>query len=279
MSGQIERVEPIVVNGIEFYVSNSGDESGISITGLSIVCGVGYSTITSLINGLSDHDKSTYKELEHLRGKTLALTISSNQQAKVIKDEYAADIISYYAAKGNTVAKESLRKFQTIGIRTWIKEVTGASTGADFSLVQKILNQLLEGQAIANASHAITNARLLSLEQKTNGYTKASIEMPGLEKWLTAYGEEETEQLALPDGELVTLSEYLWNEKRLKFDKKSMGIFANKVSFVYRTMAEERPEKKRGVTIKGYQTPMTNAYRRRDYPLLDIAFKQTVLEL
>jgi hypothetical protein len=272
MSGQIERVEPTVINGIEFYVSNISDEAGISLAGLAIICGVGATTVAALVNGLSEPNKTGYKELEHLRGKDLRCAISSNQQAKVIKDEYAADIISYYAAKGNSIAKVSLRKFQTIGIRTWIKEVTGSSTGADFTLVQESLNKILDVLTT-------TNARLTSLEQKTNGYTKASIEMPGLLKWMEKYGEDETDQLSLPDGELVTLSEYLWNEKSLKFNKKSMGKFANKVSYVYQTMAEERPDKKRGVTLKGYQTPLTNAYRRRDYPLLDIAFKQTVLEL
>lgn len=93
------------------------------------------------------------------------------------------------------------------------------------------------------------------------------------------YDEYDEGQLALPDGELFTLGEYLWEMKKLKFEKPAMSLFANKVSFVYRTMSEARPERKRGVSSKGYQTPMTNAYRRRDFPLLDIAFKQTVLEL
>jgi hypothetical protein len=273
MTSQIERVEPTMVNGIEFYSSSFTDETGISIVGLSVLCGVGATTVGSLVKGLSDRNKTTYKELEHLRGKDLACAITSNQQAKVIKDEYAAEIISYYADKGNRVAKKSLKKFQTIGIRSWIKTVTGSSTGGDLALVQKSLNQILDVLVT-------TNARLTSLEQKTNGYTKATIEMPGLKEWMESYGEEVgDEQLALPDGELFTLAEYLWEVKKLKFEKPAMSLFANKVSFVYRTMSEARPERKRGVSSKGYQTPMTNAYKRRDFPLLDIAFKQTVLEL
>jgi hypothetical protein len=272
MVSQIERVEPTVVNGIEFYSSNLTDETGISQVGLSVLCGVGASTISRLISSLSELHKTPPKGLEHLYGIDLACSISSNQQAKVIKDEYAAEIISYYADKGVQTAKTSLKKFQTVGIRSWIKTVTGNCIGGDLALVQKSLNQILDALTT-------TNARLSSLEQKTGGYTKAIIEMPGLEAWMHKYDEFDDNQLCLPDGELFTLGEYLWEMKKLKFEKPAMSLFANKVSYVYRTMSEARPERKRGVSSKGYQTPMTNAYRRRDFPLLDIAFKQTVLEL
>jgi hypothetical protein len=276
MSGQIERVEPRTVEGVEFYASSSTEETGLSIVGISLLCGVGATTISTLVTNLSDSNKTGYKELEHLRGLDLTCAISSNQNAKVIKDIYAAEIISYYADKGVEVAKASRKKFQTIGFRSWVKEVTGLSKGAtvtgDLDLVQKSLNQILDVLTT-------TNARLSSLEQKTGGYTKAIIEMPGLEAWMSKYDEYDENQLALPDGELFTLGEYLWEMKKLKFEKPAMSLFANKVSFVYRTMSEARPERKRGTSSKGYQTPMTNAYRRRDFPLLDIAFKQTVLEL
>lgn len=274
MSGQIERVEPTVVNGIEFYSSNLTEETGLSIVGISLLCGVSANTVSTLVTNLSDINKTGYKELEHLRGLDLTCSISSNQQAKVIKDMYAAEIISYYADKGVEIAKVSRKKFQTIGFRSWVKEVLGVSKGGDLALVQQSLNQILNVLTT-------TNARLSSLEQKTGGYTKAVIEMPGLLAWMEKYDSEVDDdgQLALPDGELFTLGEYLWEVKKLKFEKPAMSLFANKVSFVYRTMSEARPERKRGVSSKGYQTPMTNAYRRRDFPLLDIAFKQTVLEL
>lgn len=272
MTNQIERVEPTVIDGIEFYSSNLTEETGLSYTGIAILSGVTSESISALINNLSDSGKTGYKGLEHLRGKDLACQVSSNQQAKVIKDEYAADIISYYADKGNVTAKKSIKKFQTIGIRSWIKTVTGNCKTNDFALVQQSLNQILDVLTT-------TNARLTSLEQKTAGYIKASIELSGLKEWMEAYAQNDEDTLTLPDAEIFTLSEYLWVEKRLKFEKPAMSKFALKVSYVYKTMAETQPFRKRGVSSTGYQTPLTNAYNRRDFPLLDIAFKQTVLEL
>jgi hypothetical protein len=293
MSSQIKQVEPTVINGIEFYVANQGTACGTSQRGCARLTGKPLTTIQSLITEISrlmairltgvDNEESTASApiqaaalviCKGLEGDPI-LDIPAVNGAKIINSKFVSRIVRYYAfedANTNETAKFSYDKFAEVGIDTWIKEVTGASIGGDFSLVQKSLNRILD-------SLTTTNARLTSLEQKTNGYIKASIEMPGLKTWMDTYTQEETSQLTLPDGELVTLSEYLWNEKRLKFDKPAMGKFANKVSYVYQTMAEERPDKKRGVTLKGYKTPLTNAYRRRDYPLLDIAFKQTVLEL
>jgi hypothetical protein len=285
----IEKVEPTVVNNIEFYVANHGLECGTSHRGLARLAGKPLTNIHELMTEILRLTAFGKREESKVSANTqraaLAickglscvpiLDISAANGAKIINSKFVARIIRYYAyedTKPSEIAKFSYDKFAEVGIDTWIKDVTGTCTGNDFALVQKSLNQILDVLTT-------TNARLTSLEQKTNGYTKATIEMPGLVKWLEAYGQQEDSQLTLPDADLFTLSEYLWEMKKLKFEKPAMSLFANKVAFVYRTMSEARPERKRSIGIKGYQTPLTNAYRRRDFPLLDIAFKQTVLEI
>lgn len=276
MALALEIVKPTTVGGIEFYVSTLTDEAGISQSGIARLCGLTETTIRLLINGLSDRSLSDERmrdpALAPMLGKDLSIKITSGNQAKVINAEYAGEIISYYAFKGNKTAYISLKKFQIIGIKSWIKEITGHSTGGDFALVQKSLNQILDVLTT-------TNARLTSLEEQTRGYTKASIEMPGLKDWMDRYAEEDLDQLALPDTEMFTLSEYLWTQKQLRFEKSAMSLFSLKVSYVFKTMSEKKPGRKRGQGKNGYQTPLTNAYSRADFPLLDIAFKQTVLEI
>jgi hypothetical protein len=279
MSSKIELVKPVTIDGIEFYVSDNGEESGISQTGLARLCGVDERTIRRLVNELSvRHDTTSsqasirLKKLKHIQGLDLTLGISSNQQAVVLKDEYAGDIIRYFSDRGNETATFSLRKFNTIGIRNWIKDVTGHSTGDDQSGLHATLGQILD-------QLTITNSRLTRLEQTTSGYRKAVVYMPGLAEWMAKIDTSEDEQKLLPDPELFTLAEYLWETKKLKFEKPAMSLFSNKVSYVFKTVTEQRPERKHGVSVTGYKTPLTNAYRRKDFPLLDIAFKQTVLEL
>jgi hypothetical protein len=279
MTNKIEIVKPVIIDGIEFYVSSNGEESGISQVGLARLCGVGESTMRALLTQLVDRTTLTspqaskrLEKLKHLQGIDLAIALSSNQQAVVIKDEYAGDIIRYFSDRGNETATYSLRKFNAIGIRTWIKDVTGHSTGGDQSGLQATLGQILD-------QLTITNSRLTKLEQTTGGYRKAVVTMPGLAEWMAKIDESESEQKLLPDAELFTLAEYLWETKKLKFEKPAMSLFSNKVSYVFKTVTEQRPERKHGVSVTGYKTPLTNAYRRKDFPLLDIAFKQTVLEL
>jgi hypothetical protein len=279
MTNKIEIVKPVIIDGIEFYVSSNGEESGISQVGLARLCGVNEIAIRRLVDDLSvRHDltspqaSSRLEKLKHLRCLPLAIDISSNQQAVVIKDEYAGDIIRYFSDRGNETATYSLRKFNAIGIRTWIKDVTGHSTGGDQSGLQATLGQILD-------QLTITNSRLTKLEQTTGGYRKAVVTMPGLAEWMAKIDETESEQKLLPGAELFTLAEYLWETKKLKFEKPAMSLFSNKVSYVFKTVTEQRPERKHGVSVTGYKTPLTNAYRRKDFPLLDIAFKQTVLEL
>jgi hypothetical protein len=272
----LEIVKPTAVGGIEFYVSNISGEAGISQSGIARLCGLTETTIRTLVNGLSrstaSDERMRHPALSPMLGISLTLDVTSANQAKVIKDEYAADIITYYASKGNEIARLSLKKFQVIGIRTWIKEITGHSTGGDLALVQQSLNQILDVLTT-------TNARLTNLENQTKGYTKASVELPGLKDWMDRYAQEDNEQLSLPETELFTLSEYLWLQKQLRFEKSAMALFSLKVAYVFKTMSERKPKRKRGLGKNGYSTPLTNAYSRADFPLLDIAFKQTALEI
>jgi hypothetical protein len=230
------------------------------------------STYQGVCNSFSDQTDLVPECLKHIIGEDLHLGLTSANQAKVIKDEYAADIIAYYASKGRQTAQFSLRKFQTIGIRSWIREVTGAANSSDLVAVTNTLNQVMD-------LLTTMNCRLINLEEKTAGYQKASIELPGLKEWMEKYAVESSEHLLLDDPEVFTLREYLLQEKRLTFDKPAMSKFSQKVAYVFRTMSETSPARKRDVAINGYRTPAKNAYRRRDFPLLDLAFKQTVLEI
>ena len=65
--------------------------------GLSILAGT--FTISRLINSLSELHKTPPTGLEHLHYIDLACSISSNQQAKVTKDEYTINVSDYCAYK------------------------------------------------------------------------------------------------------------------------------------------------------------------------------------
>jgi hypothetical protein len=274
---KIERVEPTIVEGVEFYVSSDGTQCGVSQVGLARLCGISETTIRRLMfDALSSTPMmaSALKVIETCNGEDIYLGISSNQQAKVINSVYVAAIIEHYAFENkNPVALFSFRKFARIGIDTWIKEVIGFSNLHDQSKLQASINQVIE-------MLGDTNQRLKVLEEKTAGYQRVSVEMPGLKEWMESVSIDE--QLALApeeDEDLYTLAEYLRNEKHLSFDKAVMSKFSNQVSYVYKTMSLTVPGRKRSQTAQGYNGPPTNAYRKKDFPLLDIAFKQVMMNV
>jgi hypothetical protein len=268
----IERVKPIVSDGIEFYVSNDGSQVGLSQVGLARLCGISEAGLRAMILALSDRSKRRDGSLKSLVGKDLSLDIGSNQQAKIIAAEHAALIIEYYAFESPSrteTAVFSFRKFAQKGIEAWIKEVTGFSAAGDFVALQSSIEQLV----------SITtklNDRLVKMEGQTAGYRVASVKLPGLKEWMEAIPADGDELAIEGDEELFTLAEYLKMEKHITFDNSSMIKFSHKVSSVFQTMSAKMPAKKQGTSARGYKAPPVNAYSRADFPLLDVAFKQVV---
>lgn len=118
----------------EFYTIESTGESGMSQSGLALLCGVTQPAISGLENTLISRSPSRW--LEALIGKDL--TLISNQaeptltvngkrvgNLKIYTASVCGKIIKHYAFQGNEVAQYSLDQFTELGINTWIQSITG----------------------------------------------------------------------------------------------------------------------------------------------------------
>jgi hypothetical protein len=120
----VRRVE----NDIEFFTNEATGESGISVSGLARLCGVSHPAIIQLSQALVS--KSPSEWLEPLVGMPLTLVSNASssdpklRNAKIIRDEACAHIITHYAFMGKETARYSLTKFAAIGVRTWIQGIT-----------------------------------------------------------------------------------------------------------------------------------------------------------
>lgn len=86
------------VNGIEYYVSDDGEVSGMSQSGLAAMCGITEASLrTNLLSDIRGRAKQLPKSLESLQGKDIDLVSTTNNGARVVKSEYCASIIEYYA--------------------------------------------------------------------------------------------------------------------------------------------------------------------------------------
>lgn len=118
----------------EFYTLESTGESGMSQSGLAILCGVTQQSISNLERTLTSRSPS--KWLNSLVGKDLTLTSSEVDPDLTVNGKpvgnlriYSAGacsrIIQHYAFQENEVAQYSLDQFTELGINAWIQTITG----------------------------------------------------------------------------------------------------------------------------------------------------------
>jgi hypothetical protein len=125
MDNQIIRT---VENGIEFFTVTETGESGMSVSGLALMCGVTHPAIIKLLDK-SVVTNSEAESLFPLQGKEFELKAKhSYKNARIIADWACGCAIKYYALdarRTTTEAKRALRLFRDAGIRVFIQKMTG----------------------------------------------------------------------------------------------------------------------------------------------------------
>ena len=254
----LEIVSPTIVDGIEFYVSADGKQSGVSQAGLARLCGVGTSTINQIstdVQGSGASAKAPVELVKQLSRNTFHLPLTSTKQVKVIDSKAAARIIRYYAFETKRPTKEakySLGKFAEIGIDTWIKEVTGFAESNDIAGMFKSISSQLNLMA-----SEITEMKVQLIQ--TEGYRAARVELGGLREWMETIEAKEFLESSkkIDEAEPVyTLNEWaLMAQDGLILSRSNKHSIANMVSSVYKMMALEMPPKKQMLNAKGHKLP------------------------
>ncbi len=109
--------------------------SGMTVTALADFCGTGKSTITQLLNQISDSDPFTNEFSESLKpfvGNDWRLFTNDPQGRVFIRDEVCHAVLEYYAFdarryKGKQIAKTNYRTVARAGMRVFIWSQTGYS--------------------------------------------------------------------------------------------------------------------------------------------------------
>jgi hypothetical protein len=115
----------VEVEGVEFYTDAATGRSGVSQSGLAILCGVSKQAISKLVNSLSTGGGG--KLLKPLQGKVETLSTKTQSGMILYADELCIAIIRYYDRKGNETAQYTFDKFAAIGFNSWIQSITGWS--------------------------------------------------------------------------------------------------------------------------------------------------------
>lgn len=148
------------VDGVGFYTDANG-RSGITQSGLAILCGVDKATIGRVIASIS---KKPPKGLEHLVNKVLECRIKIETGMWLCNDELCIAIIRYYDRKGNQKAQYTFDKFAGIGFNVWVQSITGWQAP---SLIPAEVKERLE-KLETTAMEAKQEAIEAKLEAKAN---------------------------------------------------------------------------------------------------------------
>lgn len=267
-------IKPVTVEEIEFYVSNNGKDTGLSQRGLSRLCGVSVSTIMELMNNLKVIGKTVPKELKDLQGKELWVIGDFENNAKVVKSDFAAKIIEYYAFNSkasNDVAKHSLLKFASIGIDNWIKNIVGYEE-KQLSTTDQLLKQLL--------------LKFDGLEKETKelrtirGKTKTCY--IGLDNMLDTLSEEENLLPSETKEELektYTLTEWLREYKGIyDLSNGKKHSLALTISQTYNQLKEEKPKREVRRSKDGKINNGVSVYTLKDFWILEKSFSLVMLK-
>lgn len=266
----LEVVKPVVVDGIEFYVSASGKETGVSVSGLTRLCGLeSVNTMRTLLKSLDGHSGYTSKQppqqLEALRGKVFSRLLKGEQEGskdvEVVYSGAAAEIIAYYAYESrsaNKTAKFSLKKFTQIGIDTWIKQVVGYAESASddklLGLMQELMSEVRE---------------LRSDVKELRDFKKATVELPGLQAQFEGYAKQEN----ILDSAPFALDDWL-KGKGLTLDIGKKCSLGRMVADIYKINRQELPKKKKAYELGRKGRGWVTVYTAADTPMLETALQK-----
>ncbi len=133
----VNLIKQVSTDGIEFYTIEEDGRSGISQSGIAVLCGESQQTISNIIKSTLTGSVQS-KWLKPFINKKLTLTSFSETDSifvngrpqgnlEVYNSSFVYAVIKHYAFSGNEVAQYSMDKFGEKGINSWIQDITGWS--------------------------------------------------------------------------------------------------------------------------------------------------------
>jgi len=132
---EIQKVNPIVCDGIEYYVSNDGRQTGMSIRGIARFIGVDHKAIMKLLDNVNVSTLGTTDIpncLKPFAGACFAWGLEADNGAKIIPSAVCTAVIHYYAFESTRVSEDvkaqaldAYNRFAQFGMHEFIKRQTG----------------------------------------------------------------------------------------------------------------------------------------------------------
>lgn len=267
-------VQPQVIDGIELYATD--EFTGMSQSGLARFCGIPESTLRLLLEN-TDRGKSGVQSLESFAGQEFAIAVNNGRAgkpSKVISASLCAAICLHYAYKGNETAQFSAQKFISMGIDSWIRQVTGHSQKPALDPAQIALQLSMELIAVQKDLLA-TQARLVEVQEDRAVKSAFISSGEGLQMMFECFDEDE-DQLSPEQQDdglpyKYSIREYLSLVQEVDLSTVSRGVlqgYGRKVADTFKTHKLEEPEERMGPRGGKHKV-----YGKEHFPLLGTAWE------
>lgn len=279
-------------DGVQFYISNDGKTTGMSISGLARCCGVNRGAIQYILGittGKTANNQrengtfeNTIETLKPYTGEYFVDFVGGDNKvenkANVIKSEVCASLIEYYSFESrakNETALKCYRAFALNGIQGWIKQITGYSepvkTEDDkFEILIKMLTpQIEELKGL--------KTKMLQLEPIIEEYKTVkdgiSVSFKGLETLIDGLKDE---YYGLDNSTTsYSLTEWLAT-KHIELDHGGIRKFGRTVAETFKSCTKELPKKANRKKANGKWSCNVTVYSDSHLPLLDMALDKFI---
>lgn len=260
-------------DGIEFYVSEDGKQTGMSVRGLARCCGVSSSSVSSLVCNEGVSGKTLPQWLQPYMGQVFEVS-GKDGSPKVVSSKVCARIITYYAYESknamNDIAKSTAEKFMAMGIDNWIKDLVG------FEKVEEKDDRLANAIEVLISSVDGLKTEVEELKPIVKKYnhlkTGITVRFPGVET-LIDDAEKNQHLLASSDQVNLTLTEWLAT-KRVNMERGGYCKFGRMVAETFRSCKLTEPKKTNKKKANGKWSNNVTVYNQDHFPILEMALTQ-----
>lgn len=274
---EIEKVNPVVSDGIEFYASVEKQERGMSQVGLARFAGnVDTKTMRMLLGRIEAGDKTLPKSLQGFAGKVYCWGVIGTNKAKIVDSKVCGRVVKYYAYESKNVSEEvkssaaqNYDKFADYGIDKFIDKITGAIDSENGNKILETMQLILsEVQALTEISN-----KYVSLKTNTQTY------IPGLADLNEEYEKKMTEEdnpLLQPCEDGAMSLEAWLHSKEVTLSNSKFRSLARKASDTYKSLVKKAPERRHYQIGNGRTKYNINVYLPIHFPILTIALEETI---
>lgn len=280
----IEKVKPVIVDGIEFYISNDGRESGMSISGLARFVGLSESRLRQgIVNKLwgslaEENGKSTFqplpdnmKSLKPFVDNVFSVRTTSYQNAKIIRSQVCTAIIRYVAFESDyeeevkQLAEYCYHKFAEIGFHEWVKKSAGY---IEESNENKLFDQLKQ-----------LYVELKSLDEFAKEYkvikNTTTVFMPGVKDLLDDIVDStDDDNLYLPTEDGALSIEGWLHRKGITLTSTKFRQLAHITAATFKSMTKQDPSKAHFKLANGKTKYNVSVYEPQHFAIIQMCFNK-----